>query len=305
MNTEFSVRRGAVMTPLAFTITLCLVAEIVRGDSVTLTPSADAELREITPQFFNGSGATMVSGGLGSNQGNTRRRALMQFDLAEAIPSGATVTSVELKVQVVHMLPPSPVSSNFELHRLLRHWREAATSWAWADNPGSAWDAAGASAASDAVPSPSASVAVSGLGQYVFSSTPELVADVQLWVDNPESNAGWLLRSNTEAPFTARHFGTREVAARAASLTVGFELVPALEPVTIRAVSIQDSTLTFAFEAQAGVGYKVEFRDDLMGGDWSTVTNIPSPTTAGMLNVNHVIQGSSGFYRVESAAPGL
>jgi hypothetical protein len=294
-----------MITPLAVTIALCLVAESMRADSVTLTPSADAELREITPQFFNGSGATMVSGGLGSNQGNTRRRALMKFDLAEAVPSGATVTSVELTVQVVHMLPPSPVGSNFELHRLLRHWREAATSWTWADNPGSAWDAAGAGSASDAELSPSASVAVSGLGQYVFSSTPELVADVQRWVDNPDSNAGWLLRSNTEGPFTARHFGTREVAARAARLTVEFELVPSLEPVTIGAVSMQDGTLTFAFEAQAGVGYKVEFREDLLSGDWSAVTNIPPPTTAGTLNVNHVIQGSSGFYRVESAAPGL
>jgi hypothetical protein len=163
----------------------------------------------------------------------------------------------------------------------------------------------GASGAGDAVTAASASVAVSGLGQYVFDSTPELVADVQLWVDDPESNAGWLLRSNTEAPFTARHFGTREAAANAASLTVEYDLQPAIEPVTLGAVTTQGGALSFSFEAQAGVSYDVEFREDVMSGDWSTITNFPPPATSGTLNVTHPIQGASGYYRIESSASGL
>jgi len=305
MQNSFSVREWAAVVPRTFVLVVSFVTVVVWSDSVTLTPSADAELREITPLLSFGSGTTMVSGGLGSNQGNTRRRALFRFDLAEAIPSGATITSAELTVQVVQMLPPSPASSNFELHRLLRPWSEATTSWTWADNPNSAWDGAGASAAGDAVASASATVAISGLGQYIFNSTPELVADVQLWADDPESNAGWLLRSNTEAPFTARHFGTREVAARAASLTVEYELQTALEPVTIGGVTMQDGALSFSFEAQAGVRYDVEFREDVMSGDWSTITNIPPQATSGTLNVTHPIQGPSGYYRVESTASDL
>ncbi len=245
----------------------------------------------------------MVSGGLGSNAGNTRRRALLRFNLAAAIPSGATVTSVQLSLQAVQMLPAAPANSNFELHRLLRAWNEASASWTWADNPSTAWDDGGAGGAGDVATSASASVAVSGLGPYTFSSTPELVADVQLWVDDPGSNAGWLLRSNTEAPFTARHFGTKEGGSSAASLTVEFESGSAPEPATIDGVITANGELSFSFEAQAGVEYGIEFRTGVKAGDWQTVTNLPPLLAPGTVSVTNPIQGSTGFYRIQSASP--
>jgi hypothetical protein len=218
-----------------------LIATSSFAASMTLTPNADAELRQASPLGVFGSGTTMVSGGLGSNAGNTLRRSLLRFELADAIPSGASITAVELTVQVVLMVPPSPVSSNFELHRLLRPWRESAVTWTWADNPISPWGTGGAGRDDDALPTGSASVFVSGLGQYVFESTPELVADVQLWVDDPSSNAGWLLRSDTESPFTARHFGTRENASNPARLTIVYEVAVTPDPVTIGELTIQEN----------------------------------------------------------------
>jgi hypothetical protein len=245
----------------------------------------------------------MVSGGLGSNAGFAKRRALLRFDLAEAIPAGATVTSVELVVNVVLMLPATPASSNFGLHRLLRPWRETAVTWNWADNPVAAWGLPGASREDDAMPTASALVNVTGLGQYNYVSTPELVADVQAWVDNPESNAGWLLRSDTEAAFTARHFGTRENSSGAASLTIEYEMAPVAEPVTISGVTVAAGEIVFSFEAQAGVGYDVRFRPELAESSWTLVTNVPSQGASGTVNISHAIQDPSGYYRVETLTP--
>jgi hypothetical protein len=297
-----AIRGWRGSAPLLLGLVGILAIAGIRGDSITLTPSDDAELRELTPQLFFGSGTTMVSGGLGSNAGNTRRRALLRFDLEDQIPPGATISSVELTVQVVFMLPPSPVSSNFELRRLLRAWREPAVNWNWAENPVTAWSTGGAGGESDATSTASASVLVTGLGPYTFASTPELVADVQLWLDDPTSNAGWLLRSDTELPFTARHFGTREHSTSPARLTIDYETTAILEPVIIGDVAAADGELTFAFDAFAGVGYRVEFREGMAGTSWQTITNFPPSESPNRLEVRHPIQSSAGLYRVESAA---
>jgi hypothetical protein len=268
-----------------------------------LSPVADAEIQSASPLASFGGGTTMVSGGLGSNAGFAKRRALLRFDLADAIPPGATVTSVELMVNVVLMLPATPVASNFGLHRLLRPWRETAVTWNWADNPVSAWGLPGASREDDAVPTASALVNVTGLGQYTYVSTPELVADVQAWVDNPESNVGWLLRSDTEAPFTARHFAARESSSGTASLTIEYEMVPVAEPVTIGGVAVTAGEVAFSFDAQAGVGYEVQHRPDFAESSWSIVTNVPAQAVSGPVNISHAIQDASGYYRVETLTP--
>jgi hypothetical protein len=37
-----------------------------------------------------------------------------------------------------------------------------------------------------------------------------LIADVQLWLNDPSTNAGWLFKSNELGTYLARRFGTRE-----------------------------------------------------------------------------------------------
>jgi hypothetical protein len=295
--------RISVLT-IALVLGVFAAGTLAQGATVTLGPSADVELQEASPLVSFGTGPTMVSGGLGSNAGFARRRALMRFELTDTIPSGAVVTSVELVVNAVLMVPPTPAASDFGVHRLLRPWRETAASWTWADNPVAAWGSPGASREDDAVLTASAAVHVVGLGQYTYTSTPELVADVQGWVDNPESNAGWLLRSDTEAAFTARHFGTRENSSGAASLTVEFEVVPVAEPVTITGVTVASGEIVFSFEAQTGVEYEVQRRPDFAQSSWTIVTNVPLQTVAGTVNITNTIQDAAGFYRVETVMPG-
>jgi hypothetical protein len=295
-----SVSNGQAVAPLALGFLVIFLSTEAPADSVTLTPNADAELREASALGSFGTGTTMVSGGLGFNSGTTKRRALLRFELADQIPPGATITSVELELAAVSMLPPTPVSSNFGLHRLLRPWSETAVTWSWTDGPTAPWGAGGAGREDDAVSTASATVRVTGLGVYTFASTPELVADVQQWLNDPASNDGWLLRSDTELPFTARHFGTREHATSPARLTVSYESAATLEPVTLGEVTVVEGQLTFSFEAVPGTGYRVEFRQTLTEDTWQTLTNLPPVESVGTVNVRHAIQGMTGWYRVES-----
>jgi hypothetical protein len=57
----------------------------------------------------------------------------------------------------------------------------------------------------------SASQSVGGVGQYTWSS-PQMIADVQSWVNNPASNFGWLVLGDESTIATAKRFDTRESA---------------------------------------------------------------------------------------------
>lgn len=67
------------------------------------------------------------------------------------------------------------------------------------------WDTAGGDFGAQA----SGSVDVAGNGDYVWQSAG-MVADVQRWVDNRESNFGWLLRGDENTVGSAKRFGSRE-----------------------------------------------------------------------------------------------
>jgi glucose/arabinose dehydrogenase len=245
---------GQGLLAAVLALVLCAAA---RADTVQFTPSADTGIYENTPTLPSGSSATMVAGGVGPNAGETARRALLRFGLPGSIPAGATVTSVTVTVRVVFRLPPTPVDSNFQLRRLLRAWTEGGATWSWPVSFSAPWGAPGAGDASDASPSASASVPVSGFGTYTFASTPALVADVQAWLNNPADNHGWLLVSDTEAPFTARHFATREDAANAPVLTVGYS-APNAPPT----VTVINPTNNATFNAPASVTIEAVAQDN-------------------------------------------
>lgn len=69
-----------------------------------------------------------------------------------------------------------------------------------------------------------------GAGYYVWQS-PEMIADVQAWLDNPAANFGWLLRGNESAASTAKRFATREELEPTFRPLLHVEYVP--EPATV------------------------------------------------------------------------
>jgi hypothetical protein len=255
---------------------LCVILFMPAGvpaAETTLEPVADVEFRSIEPNATYGSATTLSTGGLGSNTGNATRRALLRFDTS-GIPPEAEVESVELGVTVT-MTPPTPPASTFELRRMLAAWSETESSW---NNrlTGVPWEMAGALGAADASGLASSTVEISSVGSYVIPSTEQIVADVQGWVEDPESNHGWMLRSQAENVLrTARHFGAREHNNSPPRLTVNYTVpVTPPTPPTLTTVGVSDGRFSFSFEAGAGYTYRVEFRDDLTAGAWELLRTV-------------------------------
>ena len=203
------------------------------ADTLVLAPVADATLIELpvagenslatSPNFF--------AGRVGTNGGETRRRAVLRFDLS-AIPPGSTVTAVQLQL---YMDQSNAAAQTCTLHRLTSSWTEGSTfslggsgspaqpgdvTWISRSYPAPLWSAAGG----DFAAAPSASASVGGAGTYVWGSTAELVADVQAWTDVPAVNMGWLLRGNEDVGQTVKRFVSREgsSAAERPVLTITF-----------------------------------------------------------------------------------
>jgi hypothetical protein len=190
------------------------------ADTVSLTSSRDNTLYETSDgTLSSGAGPTMFVGR--TAQGfEELRRALVAFDLADSIPAGSTVVSVEIEL---HMSKTISGAQTVTLHRVTSSWGEGASNaglnggagalsvtgdatWLHRSYDAELWSSAGGDF--DAAASASASVA--GIGDYAWGSTPGLVADVQGWVDNPASNHGWLVLGNENATGSAKRFNTRE-----------------------------------------------------------------------------------------------
>ena len=196
-----------------------------RGDEVSLTASHDTTLIEVAPNSNNGGQAWVNAG---TTQNGTRNRGLFQWDLTGAIPAGATILSVDLTLAVTRVPDAGRADSPFSLYRLLVPWGEGnkvaidnrggqgapatAGEATWNDRffGSTPWAAPGGAAGVDFVAAPSTSQYIYDVGRSPYHFT-ELVGDVQGWVNNPQSNFGWILIGDDEStPFTARRFGSRE-----------------------------------------------------------------------------------------------
>jgi hypothetical protein len=51
---------------------------------------------------------------------------------------------------------------------------------------------------------------VSGVGSYTWGSTPQMVADVQNWLNNPTNNFGWLVLGNEAVTGSAKRFASND-----------------------------------------------------------------------------------------------
>jgi Ca2+-binding RTX toxin-like protein len=192
-----------------------------RALTVHIPASKDNTLYENqSGRLSNGSGAHFFAGVTGSGD---IRRGLIAFDIAGIIPAGSLITSVTLQLQ---MSRTTAARQSITLHQVLADWGEgdsnapqeegqgtaaAANDATWLHTffPTSFWVTPGG----DFSATVSASTMVSGIGLYTWGSTPQMVAEVQGWLDQPESNFGWILRGNEATFNTAKRFDTKEAAA--------------------------------------------------------------------------------------------
>lgn len=291
-------------------------ATLARAVFVTNLPSADTTLIEIAPTNNNGAQAWVLSGKIQNDF--YRMRALFKFDFS-AVPTNALILSVAFNVEVTRVPDEPPVSSTFGLRRVLRPWGEGSkfanpfaippeppgqgrpatageATWLCAFFPTNLWSAPGGADGVDFASVESSFEFIGGIGPYRFPSTPELVADVQDWVNHPESNHGWLMRSNDEITIlTARRFTSREDPDSPPTLEVEYFVPPRVES----AVRTGDQ-FTLSFNAWSGQTYAVEFRDALTSGQWQPLTNLGLATSSVQLSVSDSATQPQRFYRINA-----
>jgi len=187
-----------------------------RADTV-LVPAARDNTLFVDPagSLSSGAGTGLFAG---NNSASNTRRALVFFDVAAAIPAGATVDSVELRLNASSA--PNTTPQLFTVHRVLHRWGEGSSvstggagapsapgdaTWIHRFYPDSLWTTPGG----DFDPAPHAVTTIGPLGLHTWSGEA-LTLDVTGWFASPADNFGWLVRGNEDAASTVRLFDSRE-----------------------------------------------------------------------------------------------
>jgi hypothetical protein len=278
-----------------------LPAQRSAAATINLNPSADTSLHSAFPNSNFGGGTTFTSGG--RNMGGTAR-ALLQFDIAGNIPAGATINSAALTLTVTAVNGPG---STFELRRILAAWGEGTgqpgmgspatageATWNHRLAPDTAWSNAGGDFGSTT----NASQVIAGAGPYSFASE-DLAADVQQWLDDPETNFGWLLRSQSEStPGTIRRFAGRLDSINPPVLEINYTLpVSPATPPRLFDVALVDSQIRFSFNAESNRTYTVDFRDTLGTTNWSELTSFPAEPADTTIHITNDVAGDERYFR--------
>jgi hypothetical protein len=206
------------------------------ADTVTIPSTRDNTLYEsATGSVSNGAGPTMFVG-RNASASNFRRRALVRFDVASAVPAGSTITAATLTLNLSQAA--SPGGQPVELHALLADWGEGASNAGASGGAGAAATAGDATwihrsfntvlwtnAGGDFDPVASASQTVGVEGSYSWSG-PGLTADAQSKLDAPAANFGWLIHGNEAASQSVKRFDTREAVTESARPLLELQFTP-------------------------------------------------------------------------------
>jgi len=202
----------------------CVVVLTGRHSHAQLQATLDAKkdntlYEDAIGSLSDGAGQQFFAGKTGFNPPPQKlRRGLIAFDIAGTIPAAATIDSVRLRLSMTRTTSGPQL---IQLHRALADWGEGTSSTSTGSGapatPGDAtWihkffnTSVWAKAGGDFAAAASGSQTVSSIGVYFWNSTPQLVADVQMWLKTPASNFGWLVRGNENSSQTAKRFGSRE-----------------------------------------------------------------------------------------------
>jgi len=186
---------------------------------VSIPAAQDNTLYEPDGNRSNGNGEQMFIG-LNNDLPPGIRRAVVSFNVHAYVPAGSTVDSVRVFVTTI---AGTVFTYRSRLHRLLADWGEGASTpsreqdgaqaapgdatWLNTFWPDSTWTRAGG----DFVAVPSGSTDVAGaIKRYTYNTTPQMVADVQGWLDDPASNFGWLISGNEFLPGSLKSLGTQQ-----------------------------------------------------------------------------------------------
>ena len=221
------------MKPALSSIALLLAALTlpVQAVTVALSPDKDNTIYQESPTFSNGGGNFIFAG---TRNGGAPRRSLLSFDVASAVPAGATINSAVLRLTLSN--PRSTGASDINLHRLTADWGEGTTlaprgegagaassagdaTWASSFQGTSSWTTAGG----DFLGGASATTSVNANGPYEWSG---LASDAQTWLDNSAQNFGWILVGDESTSPNAKRFHSSENTSGQPLLTIDYTPIP-------------------------------------------------------------------------------
>lgn len=229
-----------------------IAGHVASAASITIEPSKDNTLIQdpnlpgvtsdgITGQLSNGQGDIFVGRTAQDGTGSVPavisiRRGLIEFDIADNVPAGATITGVSLTMNDVMGLNGAPTLG---LHLLTSNWGEGASffnggvgapaqnndaTWLYtfynASNPSASptWTTPGGDFSSTV----SGSAVDSTSGPVTWASTPQMVADVQAWLNGTTPNDGWLIQGDESKGQTAKRLNSRESTTSPPMLTITY-----------------------------------------------------------------------------------
>lgn len=160
---------------------------------------------------------------VGMTQFADKRRAFIKFDLS-VMPPGTIIERVQLELSVERARTgPEP----HQLHRVTSLWDEGPATapdsgaggtgtpaasgdvtWTYANFPLVLWSQPGG----EFDPLESAITSFGSAGTTGTFESQGMVGDVQLWVDDPGSNRGWILLGNEAGIHNAKRFHSSEAA---------------------------------------------------------------------------------------------
>ena len=232
--------QGRVFLLLIPLMSALTVDSTVRADVMQFEADRDNTLYEdVLGAISNGVGNYVFLGRTGPDGDSALRRALVHFDLS-GLPSEAIIDSVEVGFEIVTApIPGNAVGGTAALHRVSADWGEGDSNAPGAEGQGT--DAATGDATwqyrfydSELWSEPGGDFqlqasATVGYGtdpeSLTFTSTPQLIQDVQAWVNNPAQNFGWALLGSEGLDFTARKMDSKDrVSGSPALLTVDYHI---------------------------------------------------------------------------------
>jgi hypothetical protein len=227
-----SRRRSTAIPALTATESL-ETRQLLSARTIQLAANRDTTIYDpLQGDVANGSGQYLVTGGGADSEGT--HRSLLSFDVnAAAIPDGATILDAVLTLNVAWS---SSGTSSVSIHKLLSLWGEGESdasgdeslgasaeqfdaTWLFRMFDTSAWATPGG----DFQAAASASASVSGTGPVEWSGAG-LLDDVQQWLDDPNSNFGWILDTDASSDgIKAFHSRTSGNAALVPILEITYE----------------------------------------------------------------------------------
>lgn len=226
---------GKQVKRLLILFLLLLTSNFLQSQTtITINPSQDNTLYEnATLSISNGKGGYFFSG---KTKNGLIRRGLVKFNIAGQVPPGAIINTIRLSLTMDRTITgPQQVS----LHVVTRDWGEGGSmasgeegagaaaqngdaTWAHAIWPGNPWTKPGGDFNSNT----SASIQVDDDGPYHWTS-PQMIKDVQRWLDTPSVNFGWCIIGNEASLTTAKQFASREspIATKRPMLTITYQML--------------------------------------------------------------------------------